>query len=264
MPIRYSANLSFLFTELPFEERFTAAAGAGFSFVECMYPYELDAAALRARLQETGLQMVLFSMWPGEFAAGDRGLLTDPRRRDEFRRGLDLTLQYAQTLDCQRVHAIVGNQPAGISYEVARACLVENLREAAGPAAQIGLMLTIEPLNVFDFPQFFLRRTEEAVQILRDVDRPNVKLQFDCYHVQITQGNLTDSFMAHLPDIGHVQIADVPGRHEPGTGEISYPFVLRTIGESPYNGYVGLEYRPTTNTEDSLAWLPRGARGSLP
>jgi hydroxypyruvate isomerase len=260
MALRYTANLTFLFGEVPFEKRIRAAATAGFTHVECMFPYAWSAQFLRDELDATGLRMELFNMYPGDFTAGDRGLLVDPQRRDEFRSGLMHSLEYAQTLACPRLHAMVGNVPEGVAWDPARACLVENLRYAAPLAAQAGVTLTIEALNAIDFPFFFLRRSAEAFAVLKEVDQPNVKFQFDFYHLQISEGNLTQTFRAHLGEIGHVQIADVPGRHQPGTGEINYPFVLRSIEESGYAGFVGLEYIPQGHTDEALAWLPREAR----
>jgi hydroxypyruvate isomerase len=262
MALRYSANLTFLFVELPFEKRIAAAAAAGFKHVECMFPYGWSAQFLRGELDGAGLRMELFNMYPGDFVAGDRGLLVDPRRRDEFHNALGHTLEYAHTLDCPRVHAMVGNVPEGLARDVARASLVENLRYAAPLAAQAGVMLTIEALNAGDFPHFFLRHSADGFAILKEVSQANVKFQFDCYHLQISEGNLTQSFRAHVAEIGHVQIADAPGRHQPGTGEINYPFVLGAIEETGYEGFVGLEYIPHGYTDEALAWLPREARGN--
>ena len=262
MALRYSANLTFLFVEVPFEKRIGAAAAAGFKHVECMFPYGWSAQFLRGELDGAGLRMELFNMYPGDFAAGDRGLLVDPRRRDEFHNALGRTLEYAHALDCPRVHAMVGNLPGGLARDAARASLVENLRYASPLAAQAGVTLTIEALNAGDFPYFFLCHSAEAFAILKEVGQANVKFQFDCYHLQISEGNLTQTFRAHVAEIGHVQIADVPGRHQPGTGEINYPFVLRAIEETGYEGFVGLEYIPHGHTDEALAWLPQEARGA--
>jgi hydroxypyruvate isomerase len=260
MALRYTANLTFLFGELPFEKRIRAAAAAGFTHVECMFPYGWSAQFLRGELSATGLRMELFNMYPGDFAAGDRGLMVDPHRRDEFRNALGHSLEYAQALDCPRMHAMVGNVPEGLARDTAHASLVESLRYAAPLAAEAGVTLMIEALNAGDFPHFFLRNSADAFAILKEVAQPNVKFQFDCYHLQISEGNLTQTFRAHVAEIGHVQIADVPGRHEPGTGEINYPFVLRMIEESGYDGFIGLEYLPHGHTDEALAWLPVEAR----
>jgi hydroxypyruvate isomerase len=262
MALRYTANLTFLFVEVPFEARIRAAAAAGFKHVECMFPYAWSAQFLRGELDSAGLRMELFNLFPGDFAAGDRGLLVDPRRRDEFHGALGRTLDYAHELNCPRVHAMVGNLPEGLERAAARTSLIENLRYAAPLAAQAGVTLTIEALNAGDFPHFFLHRSAEAFAILKEVDQPNVKFQFDFYHLQISEGNLSQTFRAHVAEIGHVQIADVPGRHQPGTGEINYPFVLRAIEETAYDDFVGLEYIPHGHTDEALAWLPREARGA--
>ena len=263
MRIRYAANISTLFTEVPFLERFAMADEAGFTHVEFWFPYDYQAEVLRDQLQAHNLNLVLFNLSPGDYVAGDRGLLSDPTRSDEFKHALDNALEYAQVLGCQRIHAMVGNQPARFTREVTRAFIVENLCYAAPRAADANVMLLIEALNPNDNPGFFLTQSRDAFQIIRDVDAENVKFQFDFYHLQITEGNLTQTFLAHLADIGHVQIADVPGRHQPGTGEINYPFVLKTIEESAYHGFLGIEFSPLGSTDESLAWLPRRQRTIL-
>ncbi|MBI3941811.1 MAG: TIM barrel protein [Chloroflexi bacterium] len=260
MPIRYAANLSLLFSELPFLDRFAAAAAAGFSHVEFQFPYAYPPDRLQAVLADNHLQCVLFNLSPGDWDAGERGLLCDPAHRDRFRRALDQALSYAQILDCPRLHAIVGNLAPHLPSGLAHATLVENLQYAAPRAASAGVTLTIEALNPIDNPHFFLTTSHLALTILHDVAAPNVKFQFDFYHLQITQGNLTRNFQACLPHIGHIQIADVPGRHQPGTGEINYPFVLQTIADSAYDGFVGLEYKPSGSTIDALQWLPFSLR----
>jgi hydroxypyruvate isomerase len=264
MSVQYTANLSMLFTEMPFEERFAAASAAGFRHVEFMFPYAYDVALLQNLLIDNNLRVELFNLPPGDFAAGDRGLLADPARRDEFHRALDQALEYAAALGCPRLHAMLGNQPEGVSDEALRATLVANLAYAAPLAASAGVMLTIEALNPLDFPHFCLCHSADAFAIMAEVNQPNLKFQFDCYHLQISEGNLTYTFRSHVHDIGHVQIADVPGRHEPGTGEINYPFLLLAIGETDYDGFVGLEFIPSRSTRGSLAWLPRGARSEFP
>jgi hydroxypyruvate isomerase len=260
--LRYSANLTFLFGEVPFEKRIAAAAGAGFKHVECMFPYAWKARFLREELERCAVSLELFNLYPGDFTAGDRGLLTDPRRRSEFHHALERSLEYAHAVGCPRLHAMVGNQPDGVSQEAAREALLSNLIYAAPRALAEGVTLTIEALNRQDFPHFFLRRSAQAFEIVQEIAQPNVKFQFDCYHLQISEGNLTQTFLAHVPQIGHVQIADVPGRHQPGSGEINYPFVLDTIAHSGYEGFVGLEFVPRGHTEEALAWLPRSARAA--
>lgn len=260
--VRYSANISTLFTDKPFLDRFALAAAAGFTHVEFWFPYEYLLDRLRAELQTHDLRLVLFNLYPGDFAAGDRGLSCDPTRRDEFRRAIDSALEIARELECPFINVMVGLRRADLPRQIQRDCLVENLRFAAPQAREAGVTLLIEALNLGDMPNWFLTSSSEAWTILRDVDEPNVKFIFDFYHLQITEGNLTRNFMAHLGEIGHVQIADVPGRHQPGTGEINYPFVLQVIADSGYRGFVGLEYIPSGTTDESLVWLPREKRAA--
>ena len=263
MRVRYVANLSTLFTEAPFLDRFSRAAAAGFTHVEFWFAHEYPTPTLRAQLRSNDLHLVLFNLKPGDFAAGDRGLLCDPVRRDEFRRAMDEGLEIACQLDCALIHTMVGRTREDLARTVQYACIVENLQWAAPRARDAGVILLIEALNWHDNPGFFLTTSREAYSIVKDVRQPNVKFQFDFYHLQITEGDLTRNFLAHLADIGHVQIADVPGRHEPGTGEVNYAFVLNTIENSGYAGFVGLEYKPFGSTDESLKWLPREARGTL-
>ncbi|MSP11860.1 MAG: hydroxypyruvate isomerase [Chloroflexi bacterium] len=263
MPIRYAANLSLLFPELPFLDRFAAAAAAGFTHVEFQFPYSYPPDLLHAAIASNNLQVVLFNLYSGDWEAGERGLLCDPAHRDHFRRALDQALSYAQTLACPRLHAIAGNLAPHLSAALAHTTLVENLQYAAPVAAAAGITITIEALNPIDNPNFFLTTSRQALAILRDVAAPNVKFQFDFYHLQITEGNLTQNFRTCLPHIGHLQIADVPGRHQPGTGEINYPFVLQTIADSAYDGFVGLEYKPSGATVDALQWLPVSQRAAM-
>jgi len=260
--IGYAANLSTLFTEVPFLDRFSRASAAGFSSVEFWFPHEYPMPTLRAQLKFNGLQLVLFNLRPGEFAAGDRGLLCDPTRRDEFRRTMDEGLHTARELGCALIHAMVGKTRPDLPRAAQYSCIIENLRWAAPNARDAGVTLLIEALNPYDNPGIFLMTSREAYNIVKDVGQPNVKFQFDFYHLQITEGDLTRNFLDHLSDIGHVQIADVPGRHEPGTGEINYPFVLNAIENSGYTGFVGLEYIPSSTTDESLQWLPRDAHGT--
>ncbi len=262
MPIRYAVNVSILFTESPFLDRFGLAAAAGFSRVELWFPYEFETAVLQQALISNSLSLALFNLHPGDFAGGDRGLLCDPARRDEFHRAMDAALEIAGQLDCHQINTMVGRTIDGLERTAQTACLVENLQWAAPRARQAGVTLLIEPLNPYDQPGFFLTTSREAYTVLKAVGGPNVKLQFDFYHLQITEGNLTRNFLEHLDQIGHVQIADVPGRHEPGTGEINYPFILKAIEQSSYGGLVSLEYTPLGSTDSALAWLPRNARMS--
>ncbi len=258
MELQFAANLSILYPEKPVLERFAAAADNGFTRAELWWAYQHPAAVLREQLEAHGLSLILFNLYPGDFASGDRGLTCDPARRDEFRRALDEGLETARELRCPRINVMVGLRRDDLPREAQRACLNENLRWAAPRARDAGVTLLIEALNPRDMPGWYLTSSLEAYAILEDVNEPNVKFEYDFYHIQILEGNLTRNFLDHLGQIGHVQVADVPGRHQPGTGEINYPFVLRTIEDSTYDGCIGLEYVPLGMTEESFAWLPRG------
>lgn len=258
--MRYSANISILFTEVPFLERFEAAAGSGFGAVEFWWPRDpLDAVADAAA--DAGLEVVLMNFDAGDMAAGDRGLLSDPDRQDEFRANVPVAIDLAERLGCARLNALVGLELSGLPRAAQLALARENVAWATGEAARIGASVLIEAVNTIENGPYLLSRTAEAAEFVRSVGRPNVKLQYDVYHMQRMEGNLAATIRAHLPEIGHIQIADSPGRGEPGTGEISFDYLLPLIGELGYEGFVGLEYRPSTgSTGESLSWLPREAR----
>ncbi len=246
---RFAANLSLLFTEHAFLDRFGAAAGAGFDRVEYMFPYDFEPAELRARLDEHGLEQVLFNLPAGDWAAGERGIAADPARVDEFRAGVERALEYAAALDVPRVNCLAGRTGD-------RATLVENLRFAAERFAAAGRTLLVEHVNTRDVPGFLVPTTTEAISVLDEVAH-GVKLQFDVYHAQVMEGDLVNRLRALLDRIGHVQVADNPGRHQPGTGEIDFGFVLAELDAMGYDGTVGLEYLPEPDTLASLAWLDR-------
>jgi 2-dehydrotetronate isomerase len=265
---RFAANLSMLYPELPFLDRFEAAARDGFEGVEYLFPYEHTAEELAARLRAHGLQQVLFNAPPGDFAAGERGLACLPGRQDEFRSGLLQALQYAKALDCPRVHVMAGLVPQGATKEELRATYVDNLRWAARQAQPQGVQLLIEPINTRDIPGFFLNRQDEAHALLAEIGEPQVKVQMDLYHCQIVEGDLAMKIRQYLPTgrVGHFQIAGVPQRNEPDTGELDYPFLFRVIDEvaaaSGWDGWIGCEYRPARGavpggTSEGLAWLRR-------
>ena len=256
MALKFSANLSMLFTEVPFLDRFEKAAGAGFEAVEFLFPYEWPLTELESRLRDLNLVLALFNLPPGDTDSGEWGLLGAPGRESEFRNSFEEALEIANRLGCKRIHAMFGNRLEGVRPEQQVRCATENLRWAAAPADRAGVTLLVEPLNAVDFPNFFLHRTDEVLDVLDRVNRGNVKLQYDVYHAQMTEGHLIAGLQAHIERIGHIQIADVPGRHEPGTGEINYPAIFASLEELGYGGYVGLEYRPATTTEESLAWMP--------
>ena len=258
--MRYAANLTMLFNEVPFLERFERAARAGFRAVEFLFIHNVDAGAVEQALRQHDLELVLFDPEGGDFAAGDRGYLCDPARRDHLLSTVEAAIATARRVGCRRLNVLAGNRPPGVSEGVLRRTVVENLKRAAPLAREAGITLLVEVLNRWESPRYFLDRVELGLDIVREAGEPNVRFQYDCYHVQRMEGQLIDGLVRGLPWIGHVQIADVPGRHEPGTGEVHYANVLSALERAGYDGYVGLEYRPSGSTEDSLAWLPREAR----
>lgn len=253
---KYAANLGFLFTERPFLDRFAAAAKAGFAAVEYMSPYEHSSAEIARRLKDFGLTQALFNLPAGDWAAGERGLAALPGREREFREGLDRALDYAEALGCGRLNALAGVAPPDAQRHALMETLAANLAFAAEAAAKRGVKLVTEPINnVHDIPGFILNRTDEALQLMETVKADNLYLQADIYHMQIMEGDLARRLQSGLPRIGHIQIADNPGRHEPGTGEIAYDFLLPFLDRIGYAGWVGCEYRPLTTTEVGLGWM---------
>jgi len=255
--IRVAANLSMLFPEQAFMERFSAAAAAGFQGVEYLFPYVFDARELRSALDDNGLQQVLFNLPPGDWDAGERGLASLPGREAEFRDSVVEGIRYAQALDCPRLHAMAGLLPEGADAATRDAHLatyIENLRFAAGELEKVGKTLLIEPINGRDMPGFFLQRQGQAREVVERVGADNLKVQFDLYHCQIVEGDLIRNMEAQFPHIGHVQLAGVPERHEPDLGEVNYPAVLAHLDALGYQGWVGCEYRPASDTRAGLAW----------
>lgn len=257
---KFAANLSMLFTEEDFLDRFKAAAEAGFKGVEYLFPYDYSAVELKARLDEHGLTQVLHNLPAGDWGAGERGIACHPDRVEEFRAGVEKAIDYATVLGCKQVNCLAGIQPQGVSLEQARRTLVENLRYAAEKLEAAGILLLAEPINTRDIPGFFLNRTEQALAIFDEVGSNNLKLQYDIYHMQIMEGDLAPTIEKHLSRIAHVQLADNPGRHEPGTGEIHYPFLFAHLERLGYDGWIGCEYKPKTTTREGLGWLDQ-ARG---
>lgn len=254
---RFAANLSLLFTELPFLSRFEAARDAAFKGVEYLFPYDWPAPDLRQQLDDTGLEQVLFNLPAGDWLAGERGIAALPDRVAEFREGVDQALEYARALDCPRLNALAGLLPTNGDPDLCRATLVDNLRWAADRLAMENRTLLVEAINSrVDMPGFLLDTSASALSVIDAVDRPNVLFQYDLYHMQVMEGDLVRTLRCHQPRIGHVQFADNPGRHEPGTGEIAFPAVFRALDEMGYDGWVSAEYRPTGATLDSLGWLP--------
>jgi hydroxypyruvate isomerase len=257
---RLAANLSMLFTELPFLERFAAARAAGFTAVEYLFPYEFPKEELAARLRAQGLKQVLHNLPAGDWAAGERGIACHPGRVDEFRAGVDRAILYAHALDCGQLNCLAGKVPGGVTREQAHETFVANLKYAAATLRPEGIRLLVEPINSWDIPGFFLTRTEQAIAILEEVASDNLYLQYDVYHAQRMEGELAATLQRYLPQIGHIQVADNPGRNEPGTGEINYAFLFRHLDAIGWRGYVGCEYRPRTTTLEGLDWIAEIAR----
>ena len=257
---RFAANLSMMFNEVGFLDRFDAAARAGFRGVEFLFPYEHPAAEIRRRLDANGLTQALFNMPPGDWAKGERGLASLPGKQAEFRAGVGRALEYAAALDCKLVHCMAGIVPAGVAPATAAAVYAANLAWAAEQAQAAGVKLVIEPINHRDMPGYFLNTQAQGAAIVEAIGRDRIGLQFDVYHVQVTEGDITKRMEQHLPVIAHMQIADVPARNEPGTGEIGWDFVFARMDALGYAGWVGCEYRPAGETVAGLAWMKRFAR----
>ncbi len=255
---RFSANLTFLFTESPFLDRFGEAAHAGFRAVEFAFPYDFQAKEIAARVAPHKLEVVLFNSPPGDYAGGDRGLASIPGREHEFTAGIVQALRYAEVLRCPRLHVMAGLLPEGADADERKSRMrvyVRNLRFACAEAAQQGVTITIEPLNPRDVPGYLLNTQADAHAIRAEVGAPNLKVQMDLYHAQIVEGDLSEKLKRWIRDIGHVQIAGVPGRHEPDVGELNYEYLFRLLDELKYDGWVGCEYKPSTSTTAGLTWL---------
>jgi len=254
---QFAANVSTMFNELPFIERFGAARAAGFDAVEFLFPYAFEPDEILARLERHKLQLVLFNMPPGDWANGERGMACDPRRIAEFQDNVALALDYAEELGVPQLHCMAGKLHAAVTPERARETYIDNLRFAASAAHTRGVTLLIEPLNHFDAPGYFLNGTRQAAAIIAEVAAPNLRLQYDIYHMQRMEGELANTLRAQLPLIGHIQLADVPGRHEPGTGEINFPFLFQHLDAIGYSGWIGCEYTPLGDTVAGLGWRGR-------
>ena len=254
---RFCANLTMMFNEHPFLDRFGPAAKAGFKAVEFLFPYDFKAADIRARLEDNGLRQILFNMPPGDWPMGERGLACLPGRQAEFRDGVTRALDYATALGAKRLHCMAGLMPAGIAPGTAATLYANNLAWACEQAESAGVLIVIEPINHRDIPGFFLNTTSQAAGLIEAIGRDRLALLFDLYHCQITEGDLTSRMAQLLPLIGHVQIADVPGRNEPGTGEINWDFIFARMDSLGYDGWVGCEYRPAGDTAAGLGWFAR-------
>ena len=254
---KFAANLSMLFTEVPFLDRFECAAKAGFAAVEFLFPYAFSAEDIKQRLHANGLKLVLHNLPAGDWEAGERGIACLPDRVDEFHEGVVKAIAYATTLGVPQLNCLAGKAPIGADDAVLRKTFVTNLKFAAAELHKAGLRLLIEPINSYDIPGFYLNRTARALAILDEVGAANAFVQYDIYHAQRMEGELAATMQKHLARIGHIQLADNPGRNEPGTGEINYPFLFAHLDRIGYSGWIGCEYKPAISTEAGLGWRQR-------
>ncbi|MDH1262693.1 hydroxypyruvate isomerase [Pseudomonas sp. GD03944] len=252
---RFAANLSMLFTEVDFLDRFAAAADAGFSGVEYLFPYDFTATEIKARLDANRLEQVLFNLPAGDWAKGERGIACHPDRVEEFRSGVDTAIAYAKVLGNTQINCLAGIRPQGVDCATVEQTFVDNLRYAADKLQAAGIRLVMEMINTRDIPGFYLNTTEQALAIREKVGSANLYLQYDIYHMQIMEGDLARTAETHLAAINHVQLADNPGRHEPGTGEINYRFLFAHLDRIGYQGWIGCEYKPLTTTSAGLGWM---------
>ena len=257
---KFAANLTLLYNELPFLERFGAAAEAGFAGVEYLFPYDFDKKELSAQLDRYGFTQVLHNLPAGNWAAGERGIAILPERVSEFRDDVARAIDYAGVLECKQLNCLAGLTPKGAAPERLRETFIANLDYAARALKDAGIKLLIEAINTRDMPGFFLTNTKQAVGLIEEIGSNNIFVQYDVYHMQIMEGDLTRTIEANLPRIAHIQIADNPGRNEPGTGEINYPFLFRMLDAIGYQGWVGCEYKPAGKTADGLGWFAPYAR----
>jgi hydroxypyruvate isomerase len=254
---RFAANLTMLFNEVPFLERFERAAKAGFEAVEFLFPYAWPAAEIRSRLEANGLALVLHNLPAGDWDAGERGIACLPERVAEFRSGVGRAIEVAGALGVEQLNCLAGKAPPGAADATLRATFVANLRHAAQACGDAGIRLLVEPINTWDIPGFWLNRSAQAMALIDEVGSDNLFLQYDVYHMQRMEGELAATIERLLPRIAHIQIADNPGRHEPGTGEIDYGFLFAHLDRIGYGGWIGCEYKPAAGTEAGLGWLDR-------
>ena len=252
---RFAANLSMMYSEHPFLERFGAAARDGFRAVEYLFPYEHPARELRARLDAHGLEQALFNAAGGDYLNGERGIASRPGREDEFRRAIDQGLEYARVLGNRCMHVMAGTIAPQEDRARHRAVYVQNLKHAARAASSAGVTVVIEPINTRDIPGFFLNRQDEAHAICAEVGEPNIRVQMDLYHCQVVEGDLATKIRRYIGNVGHMQVAGVPERHEPDVGEINHPYLFQLIDELGYEGWIGCEYRPRRGTSEGLGWF---------
>lgn len=252
---KFAANLTMMFQEVPFMQRFAAAAKAGFKAVEYMFPYDYPAKDIKEQLTANKLEQVLFNLPPGDWAAGDRGIAGDPRRVVEFRDGVAKAISYAKELGVPRLNCMAGKTLADVPEAEQRATMVANLRYAADALAKAGIKLVVEPINYRDMPGFAINTSSQGFALLDEVNHPNIYLQYDIYHAQRMEGEIVNTLEKNIARIEHIQLADLPGRHEPGTGEINYAFVFKAIDRIGYKGWIGCEYIPANGTVEGLGWI---------
>lgn len=252
---KFSANLTMLFNEVEFLDRFSKASKAGFKAVEYLFPYDWPKDQLVDELKRNGLKQVLHNLPAGDWAKGDRGIACLPDRKAEFEEGVGLAIEYAKALECSKLNCLVGLTPQGVSSMKIQETLIDNLKFAAEALEKEGLQLLIEALNSEAVPGFHLVGTQEVIQLLVEIDHPNIWLQYDAYHMQVMEGDLIQTISKNISRIAHIQIADNPGRHEPGTGEINFTNLFGAIDRAGYSGWIGCEYIPAGKTEDGLGWV---------
>lgn len=260
---KFAANLTMLFTEVDFLDRFAAARAAGFTGVEYLFPYDWPKDQLAEKLQSHGLTQVLHNLPAGNWAAGERGIACHPDRVGEFQEGVGLAIEYATALGCRQVNCLAGIAPPGVPEERLRRTFVDNLKFAAARLKEAGIRLLIEPVNTRDIPGFYLNRSRQALEIIAEVGPDRLGLQYDIYHMQVMEGDLAPTIERNLRHIHHIQIADNPGRHEPGTGEINYPFLFAFLDRIGYDGWIGCEYKPKESTTAGLGWAEPWLRRSV-
>jgi hydroxypyruvate isomerase len=252
---RFAANLSFLFTELEFFDRFKAARDAGFDAVEFMFPYPYAKQDLAEVLKANNLELLLHNLPAGNWEAGERGIACHPNRTKEFQEGVQRAVDYAKDLGCRKINCLAGIRPPGVDFAEARETLINNLASAARILSGDGIQLLLEPVNTVDIPGFFVSTSEFGLELINAADPAKIGLQFDVYHTQVMEGDIARTIESNLKQIVHIQIADNPGRHEPGTGEINYPFLFAFLDRIGYPGWIGCEYKPSKDTLSSLGWL---------
>ena len=252
---QFAANLTMLFNESPFMDRFEKAAKSGFQAVEFLFPYAFSAQDIKQKLEQNKLQLVLHNLPAGDWDAGERGIACLPDRVAEFQSGVSKAIEYAKALGVKQLNCLAGKMPADADVDLLRKTFVSNLRFASAELKKAGIKLLIEPINTFDIPGFYLSNTHQATEILNEVGSDNLFIQYDIYHAQRMEGELCNTLEANLSKIAHIQLADNPGRNEPGTGEINYPHLFKFIDRIGYKGWIGCEYKPASNTEAGLGWI---------